>query len=130
MSEVTQKTPATRLVWNFSETTLSFDHVKFMALWLQVPDTNMLGPFFQLDQRARLGLLGPACGSPVKNVQYMHFGGSPLPTIIEDPMLQTPGLEKVSLGLAETALAQNAWVDSWTTKARYFKQQAYGQPLQ
>ena len=72
----------------------------------------------------------PLVEALLKNVQYMHFGGNPLPTIIEDPRLQTPGLEKVSLGLAETALAQNAWVDSWTIKARYFKQQAYGQPLQ
>lgn len=131
MTEVSRKTPERRVVWNFSENNLSFDHAKFMALWLQVPDTNLR--LYALDLSVnRICVPDWASFAPLvdvlaKNVQYMHFGGNPLPALVEDPVLQTPDFERVSLGLAELPLAQNAWVDSWTTKARCFQQQAYGQ---
>ena len=130
MTEISRKTPERRVVWNFSENNLSFDHAKFMALWLQVPDTNL--KLYALDLSFNCicvpdwASFAPLVGVLAKNVQYMHFGGNPLPALVEDPSLQTPDFERVSLGLAELPLAQNAWVDSWTTKARCFQQQAYG----
>ena len=59
----------------------------------------------------------------------MLFEKNRLPTIIQDPLLQTAAFEKVSLGIAEHPIAQNAWADSWTSRARHFQQQVYGQPF-
>lgn len=130
MAKVSRKTPESRVVWNFSGNDLAFDHIKFMALWLQVPDTDL--KLYALDLSSnRISVPDWACFVPLvdalsKNVQYMDFGGNLLPAITEDPLLQTPAFEKVSLGLAGHSLAQNAWVDSWTLRARCFQQQAYG----
>lgn len=134
MAKVSRETPERRVVWNLSANDLSFDHVKFVALWLQVPDTNL--QLYALDLSFnRISVPDWASFAPLvdalsANVQYMHFGGNPLPAIVEDPVLQRPVFHNVSLGLADHPYAQNAWVDSWTDRARRFRQQAYGQPLQ
>ena len=131
MTEISRKTPDRGVVRNFPEDKSSFDHAKFMALWLQVPDTDSKLHALDLSFN-RISVLDWASFAPLvdvlsKNVQYMHFGGNPLPALVEDALLQTPGFKRVSLGLAELPLAQNTWVDSWTTNARCFQQQAYGQ---
>ena len=134
MAKVSQEMPERRVVWNLSATDLSFDHVKFMALWLQVPDTKL--KLYALDlSHNRISVPDWASFAPLvdalsSNVQYMHFGGNPLPAIIENPILQRPVFHNVSLGLADHAYTQNAWVDSWIDRARQFRQHAYGQALQ
>ena len=130
MAEVSRETPERRVVWNFSGNDLSFDHAKFVALWLQVPDTDLklyaLDLSFNRISVPDWASFVPLVNALSKNVQYMDFGGNLLPAIVEDPLLQTPVFEKVSLGLAGHPLAQNAWVHSWTLRARCFQQQAYG----
>lgn len=130
MAKASREIPGRRVVWNFSGNDLSFTHVKFMALWLQVPDTDMklyaLDLSFNRISAPDWASFVPLVDALSNNVEYMHFGGNPLPPIIQDPVLQTPEFEKVSLGLAGP-LAQNAWVDSWITKAKCFQEQAYGQ---
>ena len=134
MTKFSRKTPERRVVWNFSGNDLSFEHVKFIALWLQVPDTDL--KLYALDLSFnRISVPDWASFVPLvdalsKNVQYMDFRENLLLAIIEDSLLQTPVFEKVSLGIAGHPLAQNAWVDSWTLRARCFQQQVYGLTLQ
>ncbi|DBA67609.1 TPA: hypothetical protein ACH3X2_001349 [Trebouxia sp. C0005] len=133
MAKVSRQLPEHRVVWNFSGSDLSFEHVKFMALWLQVPDTRL--KLYALDLSFnRISVPDWASFVPLvdtlsRSVQYMFFEGNRLPAIIQDPLLQTAAFEKVSLGIAEHPLAQNAWADSWTIRARHFQQQVYGQPF-
>lgn len=65
-----------------------------MAVWLQVPDTNLklyaLDLAFNCISVPDLASFVPLVNALSKNVQYMHVEGDPLPAIIEDLLLQTP----------------------------------------